>query len=77
MEIQSKEVSSCKFLIYLVGVNHKIYSRHVFLYLNPPSCKLKIYNMTVDIYTCKLIKDFGLNGSRSIDVITKYQQQTI
>ena len=43
------------------------------LYLHPPSCQSKIYNMTVHMH------DLILNGSRSTDVNTEYhqQQQTI
>ena len=44
------------------------------MYLHPPSCKLKIFNMTVDIHVSQS-KIFILNGSRSTDVNTKYQQQ--
>ena len=56
-----------------MGVNNKIYNRYDF-YLHPPSCKLKIYNMTVDIHESRL-KILILNGSRSTDVNTKYHQQ--
>ena len=35
MEIQLKVVLCCKFLIYLVGVNHKIYIHHVNFVFTP------------------------------------------
>ena len=43
------------------------------LYLHP-SIKLKIYKMTVNIPVNRS-DNLILNGSRSIDVNTKYQQQ--
>ena len=44
-----------------------------FFYLHPTS-KFKTYNMTVDIHLSRS-KISILNGSRSTDVNTKYQQQ--
>ena len=44
------------------------------LYLHPPRCKIKIYNMTVDIHVSRS-KILILNGSKSTNVNTKYQQQ--
>ena len=87
MEIQIKVVSCCKFWIYLVGVNHKFYSRHVVNFVFIPT--QLIYNMTVDIPS-SLAKGFAYDPlslymkadqrfwdfrNRSTDVSTKYRQQ--
>ena len=58
MEIQLKVMSCCKFLMYLVGVNHKIYSRHIVndvFTLTQLLIKILQHNIR---YTCWQIKDY-------------------
>ena len=62
MEIQINVVSCGKFWIHWVGVNHKIYSRHVVNLVFTPT--QWIQNLQHDsTYTWKPIKDFDLNGT--------------
>ena len=58
MEIQLNEVSCCKIWFYWMGLNHKIYSRHVVIFLFTLT-QLLIKNLQHDsTYTCMPIKDF-------------------